>query len=188
MFIKFLHILSELLLYPLRMSKIYFNITNIIQNFLKYDKLCQNTNKMYNNSTLYRIIVSIIWDPSPYDVWCIRISIDYMLRFVISISSGIGYIITVVWIRFGYNKRFYNVSQLSKEQFDKTLIFVSVGTLLEVLTFYTMEYFLNKILEMKMGKFWNVLLKHRPMYIGFMIIVLQHVMTDVMIAKLIISF
>ena len=188
MFIKFLHILSELLLYPLRMSKIYFNITNIIQNFLKYDKLCQNTNKMYQNSTLYRIIVSIIWDPSPYDVWCIRISIDYMLRFIVSITSGIGYVFVVLWIRFGYNKNFYTISNLSESQFNKSLIFVIMSTICEILTYFLIKWLLKNKMTISIKHYWKVFICHRPMYLAFMIVILQHVLSDVMVAKLIISF
>ena len=170
------------------MTSFYFNVTDYIQNRLKYDKNEENYSVLYQNSTIFRVLVSVIWDPSPVDVWNVRISIDYMLRFITSVSSGVGYILVVLWARFGYNSHFFTIEDFPSSQFNKSLVFVAVGTALEVIVYFVMEQCLTRGLHLKMVRYWRVLIKHRPLYITFFILALQHVMTDVLIAKLIISF
>ena len=175
-------------MYPARMTRFYFNIANYMQNRLKYDKNQENHSFLYKKSAIFRVLVGVVWDPSPIDVWTVRLSIDYMVRFITSVSSGIGYMLVLLWARYGYNSHFFTVTSVDRAQFRESLIFVGIGTGLEVVMFYTIEKCLDFTLQLNMRQYWTVLVKHRPMYITFFIFALQHVMTDVLIAKLIVSF
>ena len=45
-----------------------------------------------------------------HTIWNIRIAIDYMIRIILSITSGVMYIVTITLINYGWNKQFYNLN------------------------------------------------------------------------------
>eukprot|EP01083_Nonionella_stella_P081912 225917_1 len=177
--IKASHMILELSMYLLRMSPVYFEKTDALQNKLKDGRICCNT-----CGGLLQPLVLIMYDPAPYHIWCVRVSIDYSMQFIVSIGSGIGYIVGVVWLKYGYNQQFYDIKNIPKEQFDKALVFTALGVVVEFVAYVGIDYIMKYMYQIHVIKHWNALMRHRRGYIWYFIFILQHVLTDVMIAKL----
>lgn len=175
--VKVLHIFLELMSYPLRMSKWYFHKTEKWQNQIKDSKSCW--------LTCFQPIIWVLYDPSAYHIWCVRICIDYTLTLIVSMGSAISYIVGVLWLKYGYNQYFYDIQDIEMKQFERALIFTAIGICVELIVYYIIEKLMKYQYQIDVIKHWRVLIQHRPGYIWYFIFMLQHVQTDVMIAKLI---
>eukprot|EP01083_Nonionella_stella_P126133 381643_1 len=165
--VKLMHVGLELLSYPVRMSRLYYTITDRLQNEYKEQQLMR-----------------VLYDPSSYRIWCIRICLDYSISLTVSVGSGMCYLVGVTWLRYGYNAYFYDLQNISDEQFTKTLVFTAISIGIELIVYVLIEYVMRYKYQMDVMKHWKALIRHRSGYIWYFIFMLQHVNTDVMIAKL----
>merc|ERR1712228_1032102 len=68
---------------------------------------------------------------------------------------------------------------------DYTLTFTAIGVAIELIMYVVIEKIMKYIYQIDVVKYWEVLMRHRFGYVLYFIFILQHVATDVMIAKLI---
>lgn len=133
-----------------------------------------------------RPLLWVLCDECSYHVWCVRLCVDYTLALIASVGSGLGYMAGALWLRCGYNQYFYDLRDVSQEQFDKAIVFTAVGVGVELVLFFATEKFmLHASQKIDMRRHWKGLIQNRTGYLWFFVFLLQHVQTDVMIAKLV---
>ncbi|ETO17219.1 hypothetical protein RFI_20111 [Reticulomyxa filosa] len=186
---KFCHILFEMVVYPIRMTKQYFNITCRLQNAFEHSlhqRKSQSSSTSCCFSNVCGAFFTLLYDTSTYEMWCVRLSIDYTLRYIISVGSGIAFLMGLYWAKYGYNRHFLPLD-VNDEQFQKTTWFVVAGMVIEVVLYIFVDWLCIRKLHMEMMRYWSVLVYYRPQYLFFMVAAAQHVMTDVIVAKLQVS-
>ncbi|ETO25840.1 hypothetical protein RFI_11299 [Reticulomyxa filosa] len=185
---KLCHVLLEFLQCPCRMTRLYFDTTHSFQTWLMAYFNATDSKSSFSSTrlSLGTTVVKMLYDPCLYQMWCVRLSVDYTLRYIISIASGIAFLIGLCWAEYGYNKEFFPLD-VNNEQFQKTLWFVLIGVIIEVWLYLFIDWLCIRTLRMEMLRYWSALVYHRPQYLLFMVVAAQHVMTDVIVAKLQIS-
>merc|ERR1712013_470041 len=169
-----LHCALEVFVFPLRMSRFYFAHTERLQRTINSKGGC-----------CLRPLLSLLCDESSYHIWSVRLCIDYTLTRIAAIGSAVGYLFGALWLRYGYNAYFYDVHTVSDAQFDKTIAFTAVALGIELVLFFITRQFMLYAYQIDIRRHWNGLIQHRSGYVWFFVFLLQHVQTDVMIAKLI---
>ena len=133
-------------------------------------------------------ILSVLYDPSPYPIWTMRIGLDFSIRFTCSMTSGLAYVLDILFLRFGYNKAFYNFnnSVLSKEQFERTIMYTGISVGIEAIHFVLCAILISKYTHLTNGltKPFSQLIKLEPGYFAFGVWATAHIITDVFLAQL----
>lgn len=74
------HLLSEIFETSVRLSQTYFVVSEKLQKYVNYDKCCCGC---------FGTCRKLIYDDSTYEQWCIRHSIDVIIRCMVSIVVSI---------------------------------------------------------------------------------------------------
>ena len=172
-YFKTIHVCGEVLVFCTRLSHPYFEYSNawLDRTWLR-------------KCVLTRWMVTLMEDPSPYYVWCTRVSIDHSLRLMSSVVSSLGFIIGALWTRFGYNSEFYSYKNVSSAQFHRALLFVAIGVSIEMVVERALKAWVTQGLKSDFSRHWRLLVRHKPVYALYFILIGQHVLTDVFVAKI----
>lgn len=165
----FIHLAQHFILYPLRLTEWYFNLSSKIQEKL----LC------------VPLLGPAIYDESPLDVWRVRLNLDMATRYVATEASTIAYIITLVFLRYGWNSHYYAffANDLPYDDFVRTVVFLSINVVVEcVFLTLTHNYFVD--LARPLGR----LCYYNKWYFWSMVFGVGHVLTDVSLVRAVINF
>ena len=169
--LKTIHLSGELVINALRMSHTYFELTSRWQDSdaMKQMLCCAS---------------SLVYDPSPYNVWCVRVSLDYTTRLFASLSSSIAFVLGAVWTKRGYNKHFYDYSDVTGREFYRALVLVTVSVVIDLVFAYGMDFSVTRSFSVDFTRVWRLLIRNKVMYAFYFTVVAQHIMSDVFIGKL----
>ena len=115
-------------------------------------------------------------------IWRVRLSIDYIIRLIMSVTSGIMYIISLLLVEYGYNKQFY--TPISGEDVVRSIEFTIASIVIELIVYVIVIAVVWFLYGVAMIQIWNKLVNHRPDYFYTALFILIHSVTDIFVGKL----
>jgi hypothetical protein len=165
--VSVMHLAMLGLLYPLRMTRVYFSHTDRFQR--RYRKWP---------------IVSILYDPSNAAQWNTRIALDFVVRFAAGLTASLAFVVMTAFLRFGYNRDRYTYfgSGLSSGSFAQGMAFVSASVGVEVLGLLVMAHVTRRLIRGGiLSPFMTLVTKQRS-YQYALVACGCHIITDVFLA------
>lgn len=65
-------------------------------------------------------------------------------KYMLTLASSLSFIVFQTWLRFGYNRHYYDTSSLSESQFENQMVFVLLSVIIDTMTIFPVNYILNK--------------------------------------------
>ena len=93
-------------------------------------------------------------------------------RFIISLGSGISFIINIYLSKYGYNNKFLRL-HVTNSEFNKSVIYVLIGVFIEFIIYLLINFLLILYKNIEIIKYWNYLIKNNYLYIVYMILIFQ---------------
>lgn len=165
----FLHLAQHFLIYPLRLTRWYFDLSSKIQE--KF--LC------------VPVLGPALYDESPIEVWRVRLNIDMITRYVATESSTLAYILTLAFLRYGWNSNYYAffASDLPHDDFVRTVTFLTMNVVVEVGFLAVVHvYFVD------LARPFARICQYNEWYFWAMIWSIAHVLTDVFLVRAVVNF
>jgi hypothetical protein len=153
--------------YPLRMTRVYFRVTDALQRRCKGVPL-----------------LGFLYDPSNGAQWNTRIAVDFMVHFSTAVTATVAFLAATAFLRFSYNRgryRFFG-SQLSDEDFETGMVFVAASAAVEVASAVIMVLCTRGLVRGGIGAPMTQLMRAVPPYQWFLLFAGGHVITDVFLA------
>lgn len=163
-----LHVALVSCLYPLRMTRWYFTVSSRIQ-------------KRFIRGVP---VIGLLYDPSNGAQWNTRLSLDFMCRFVSAVLACTEYLCGTVFLRYGYNRRYYEFygDGLTDREFFQLVCFLGLSLVVEVLVAVGVVCASRRMVHGGVVRPYALLLLKQWRYQVFTIAVAAHVSTDVLLA------
>jgi hypothetical protein len=171
--IKCVHVATELMLHPFRMTDIYHSTTSHLQKYI-----------------IGVPVLSLVHDDATQAQFFLRLSFDFMIRRLMSQFAAVAFSVTVCFIRYGYNKSHYNffVANVEDKQFAQMMYYLTIGVVIElVILFACWSYFHGR---RKLPCFFctfSRMLNEYPELIFFIVFTAAHILTDVFLARVVLG-
>jgi hypothetical protein len=162
-----LHLMTLAVLYPLRMTRWYFRLTDRLQQSVKG-----------------RGVLGLLYDPSNGAQWNSRIAVDFMLRFVAANTAALAFMAVTTFLRFSYNRGRYTYfgSDLSDADFGRSMIFIALSVAVEIIGAVLMAVSTRGLVKGGITAPLIALLRRHTGYQLFIIAAGAHIITDVFLA------
>ena len=99
-----------------------------------------------------------------------------------SVTSGTMYIISLLLVEYGYNKKFY--ASISNANVYRSIEFTAASIVIELVVYAIVVMIVRLVHAIQMIQIWNTLVHHRPDYFYATLFILIHSVTDIFVGKL----
>jgi hypothetical protein len=163
------HIVAQAFIYPVRMTRRYYDISARVVKKLSF--------------------ITILRDNSTPEEWNIRMSIDFTIRFLALIASTVAYMISITFVRFGYNSKHYAFfgSNLTDSQFTNLLVFQTISTTVEIVAMIVTVVCTQSLVKGGIIAPCIALFKQYLCYQALFIFAAGHIISDVFLARLVLD-
>jgi hypothetical protein len=163
------HVTTQAFIYPVRMTRRYYDISARVVEKLSF--------------------IPILSDNSTPEEWNIRMSIDFTIRFLALMASTVAYMISITFVRFGYNSGHYAFfgSNLTDSQFTNLLIFQTISTTVEIVAMIVTVVCTKSLVKGGIIAPCIALLKQYLSYQILFIFAAGHIICDVFLARLVLD-
>jgi hypothetical protein len=133
--------------------------------------------------------ISILSDNSSPEEWNVRMSIDFTIRFLALMASTVAYMISITFVRFGYNSEHYAFfgSNLTDAEFTKLILFQSISTVVELVAMAAMVVCTQSLVKGGIIAPCIALFKRHLCYQALFIFAAGHIISDVFLARLVLD-
>ncbi len=166
--VTLVHVLVHFFVYPFRMTSFYFKISSRVIDALSF--------------------LPCLYDNSNPQQWNIRLSIDFTVRLYALVMSSLAYMVSVTFVRFGYNSDHYSFfgSQLSADAFNQLLLFQGVGCIVDIATVAITGYVTRSLVPG--GALGSVVIFQQfRSFLIFFVMTGAHIITDVFLARVLLD-
>lgn len=144
-----------------------------------------NENRQKNVNYILRMVI----DTSSYQDWCVRLSLEYTMKYALSVSSAIFYIIVSILLNDSYVTKYYSYSDaVTSQNFVFGIMYTAIACLIEYLTFSIINWLVRKNNwghGMDFTLSWKILVTNNHKYLIIFVATLTHIMTDIFVGKIV---
>eukprot|EP00762_Andalucia_godoyi_P005629 ANDGO_00534.mRNA.1 hypothetical protein len=167
-FIQIGHVVLEMLMYPFRMTRLYFRFSEVFLEWVQ--GFCTGANQ----GTFEKL-------SSKEYQW--MVVVEYCCRLVITFESLIAYISTFAFIRYGYNsKHFAFFSAIDGREYQLLLLFCIAALIVECIAASVVLISMSRLSGFPVTRPLKEFASSRQLY-WFMICATAHITTDIFLAR-----